>query len=221
MRSPARLTVLTVALFLWATIAPAEAGLVVSIGKQNIVEGGTGFVDVTIRSDNLVGDPLTGFGFEFVITPAGPRTLQFVDPQADLQLAQPDYVFFGNSADLIEGTPVGVVSSSGGGTNNRFVGGDDTDDVSDMTVMADRLLARLDLTAAQGVAPIAGDVFTITLLRSIFTSFDSNAGPIDFTTVPGQVMIIGSTVPEPSSLVLALLGSLFALQARRFGRRPE
>lgn len=208
--------------FLMGVVAPTRAGFIITIGDQELVQGDSELVDVMIRSDNPAGDPLTGFGFEFVITPTGPRTLQFVEPQSDSHLAQPSYVFSGNSADLIAGDPVGVVSSSGGGTNNRFVGGDDTNDASDVTVTGDQLLARLNLTSTRGLAPIVGDVFTITLERSAFTTFDSNAGPIDFTSVPGQVTIIGpvNPVPEPSPFFLAILGGVLVMKFSRWTGHP-
>jgi hypothetical protein len=203
--------------FLLGATVPTRADLIVTIGNESIPQGGDGFVDVMIRSDNPAGDLLTGFGFEFVVTGSGPRTLQFVDPQPDSQLTSPDYVFFGNSADLNGGDPVGQVSSSGGGTSNRFVGGDDTEDASDVTVTVDRLLARLHLTSALGTRPIAGDVFTITLERSAFTSFDSNAGSIGYSSVAGQVTITGTAnpVPEPATLILALLTVVLVVPVRR------
>jgi hypothetical protein len=208
--------VLALLLLLTGAGPTSRASFVITIGDQTIPQGGAGFVDVLIRSDNPSGDLLTGFGFEFVITPVGPRTLQFVDPQPDPQLADPAYVFFGNSANLIGGTQVGVVSASGGGVNNRFVGGDDTEDASDVLVTGDRLLVRLALTAALGVAPIAGDIFTITLEPTLFTSFDSNDGPIDYSSTPGRVTITGpaAVVPEPSTFALALLASALAGAAR-------
>jgi hypothetical protein len=210
-------------LLLLGTSRPTRADFIVTIGNQMIPQGGSGFVDVMIQSDDPAGDLLTGFGFELVITSGSARTLQFVDPQPDPQLTVPEYVFSGNSADLAGGDPVGQVSSAGGGTNNRFVGGDDTADASDVLVTTERLLARLLLTSALGTPPLAGDVFTIALQPSAFTSFDSNAGPIDFSSVAGEVVITGpvNPIPEPATLFLALVATVLVLPARwRVARRP-
>jgi hypothetical protein len=204
---------------LFGPAKPARADVVVTIGNATIAQGGTGSVDVMIRSTNPAGDPLSSFGFEFQLTPTGPRHLDFRNPQRDAQLTLPGYVFAGNSGDLVDGSAVGAVHSIGSGTNNQFVGGDETDSGDDVTVKGDVLLARLDLTAATSSPPQAGDTFSLSLLSGPFTGFrDSNNSPVAFSSTTGTITMAAAAVPEPSPVLLFLAGALLtgavAVQSR-------
>src|SRR5947208_16920906 len=97
-----------------AAAGDARASFVVTVGSASVQQGGTGTVDVLIRSTSTAGDPLSSFGFEFQITPTGPRHLDFRSPQLDAQLGLPGYVFAGNSSDAVSSLAVGVVHSVGG-----------------------------------------------------------------------------------------------------------
>src|SRR5262245_33842243 len=119
-------------------VVATRADLVIRIEDQLIPAAGATSVDVFVSSTNPNGDPLASFGFEFLITPTGPRRLEFVSPQPDAQLTQPNYVFAGNSADVADLVAVGVVSSTVLGTNDRFVGGDDTTDGFGILVTGER-----------------------------------------------------------------------------------
>ncbi|HEX8203165.1 MAG TPA: PEP-CTERM sorting domain-containing protein [Isosphaeraceae bacterium] len=203
-------------LLLAGSVATTRADLVIGISSGTIRPGETGSIDVTIRSTG--SDPLTAFSFQFVITPASPRRLEFRDPQAGTQLTDPNYVFFGNSSTPT-GAQIGNVSSVTPGINNVFSGGDDTANLADVTVtMAPRLLARLDLAATTA---LAGDAFAISLTPSApQTRFDSNATfagttGLPFTSTPGTVTIGAPVVPEPASLALLAVGLPLAVWARR------
>jgi hypothetical protein len=212
----ALLTTLAVALGVGSA---TRADLVVTVGNATISQGGTGSVDVLIRSTNPSGDPLSSFGFEFQILPTGPRHLDFRNPQLDGELALPSYVFAGNSGDVVDGVPVGVVHSVSGGTNNQFVGGDETDSGGNVQVTGNQLLVRLDLTAATSSAPVGGDTFTIALQPSAFTGFlDAANHPIPFTSTAGVITITAS-VPEPGSLALLATGASLALLSSAAPRR--
>ena len=198
----------------------ARADFVVTIGSAAVAQGGTGTVDVLIRSTGTGGDKLSSFGFEFQVTPTGPRHLDFRNPQLDAQLGAVNYVFAGDSGDLVSTLPVGAVKSVSGGTNNQFIGGDDTNSGGDVTVTSDKLLVRLNLTAATSAAPIVGDSFTISLIPSAFTDFRSaNNALIPFTSTPGVVRITG--VPEPSAVLLFAAGAALTLSASTRFRRSD
>ena len=199
--------------------AAARADFVVAVGDASIPRGGTGTVDVLIRSTNPAGDPLSSFGFELQIQPTGPRHLDFLNPQLDRQLTLASYVFAGNSGDAVDRAAVGAVHSVGGGASNQFVGGDETDSGDNVTVTGNALLVRLDLTAATAAAPLAGDTFTIALQPGAFTDFrDANNALIPFTSTAGVITI--SAVPEPGAIVLLVAGASLSLAAAA-RRRPQ
>jgi hypothetical protein len=211
---PVWLTTLATAL---VPAAVSRADFVVTVGSATVAQGGTGTVDVLIRSTNPAGDPLSSFGFDFQILSAGAAHLDFQNPQHDAQLAQAGYVFAGNSGDAVDKVAVGAVHSVAGGVNNQFVGGDETDSGGNVSVQGNVLLVRLDLTALTSSAPLAGDRFTVALVADAFTGFrDANNAPIPFTSTLG-VVTIGAAVPEPSALVTTLIGGalILGLVARR------
>jgi hypothetical protein len=179
----------------------ARADLIISIGSTSIVEGGTGFVDVFIRSDDI-NELLSGFSFEFVISPmVGSNVLAFSDPQSDAQLNDPNYILAGASAAAgPPQTAVGVVSPE-----TTYVGVDGTPDASGVPVpLTNRLLARLDLSTLSSTPAVAGNVFSIDLANTLQTIFfDDTFAAIPYTYTPGVVTVsAASSVPEPSSLLL-------------------
>ncbi|MFO0888286.1 MAG: PEP-CTERM sorting domain-containing protein [Isosphaeraceae bacterium] len=198
-------------------LPPSRAGLIVSIGDLVLQPGGTGFVDVMIRSDIASGDQLGAFGFEFHIEGAGPRRLEFVSPQPDPQLGDATYVFSGDSLDASLSLPVGSVSTIVV-PNDTFVGGDSTASGGDMRVTSGRLLVRLQVTAAASLPPALGDTFSIGLAPTASTFFvDSSLNPVAFLSQPGTVSI----VPEPASLILLGAGGILALTTRRRWNSPS
>ena len=199
-----RLAYFTALLILLGSAAPARSNLIVEVGSGSVSQGGVGSIDVTIRSDDATsGDPLSLFGYEFLITPSSANRLEFLDPQENTAIIDSNYVFFLNSTDASLNQQQGVVSSSGGGLNNRLVGGDSTLDFSDITITTTPLLlARLDLRATTA---LSGQSFTISLEPTGNTFFlDSEFLPVAFQSTSGTVTIApAAAVPEPSSLILA------------------
>lgn len=198
---------------LWLSATNAHADFMITVGGLNLVEGGTGTLDVLIESNSLGGTPLSLFNMRFEITPAGgtPTRLEFTDPQPDSQLTEAGYVFSGNSFDFDNGLPVGAVNSTTV-PNDTFFGGDSTSSGTNVNVSGPLLLARLQVTALTGAPPGGDDTFTIHLLTSgsEFSAFNDAGAlvPQDFQSLDGTVTIIASPVPLPSGLVLALTGAL-------------
>ena len=178
--------------------APCRADFIVTVGDLSLAERGTGFVDVMIRSDSVLGDPLNFASFQFEISTVGATRLEFVDPQLDSQLGDSDYVFFGDSFNENFSLPVGSVSTNLV-PNDTFTGGDNTLSGSDVVVTTDRLLARLYVTAATTLSPGMGETFTIHVVSGPMTSFESTGGVVAYTSIDGTVNIV---VPEPSTFCL-------------------
>ena len=177
-------------------------------------------MDVFISADPEVDLGL--FNFEFRITPAGGATsyLQFVDPQPDPQLTDPEYVFFGNSAAATFPFPfpVGTVGITGF-PQDKFIGGDFTADPDDVQLTSERLLARLQVTTSNltGFVPEIGDTFILSLEPTDFTFFWNRDFEFEhlFTSSSGTVSVV---VPEPGSFALWAFGVTFFAAATRYRR---
>src|SRR5689334_13674056 len=76
-------TIPAVVALILGSAASTRAEFVVRIEDRLVPAGGTASLDVFVSSTNPNGDPLASFGFEFLITPTGPRRLEFVSPQSD------------------------------------------------------------------------------------------------------------------------------------------
>ena len=210
------LLILAAAQFGW--MSSASGGLILSVEDLTLPAGGTGFVDVTIKSDGV--DALNLFTFEVQILPFGAPQglLEFTSPQPDPQLADLNYVLFGNSIKSL-GIPVGNVGQTVS-PNDTFAGEDFTVDLSDVGVEAtERLLLRLQVTASAAAAPLAGDQFSIVLTDLLFLSSDGSLVP--FESTPGTVTVAAAAaVPEPASISLLCLGALgLVVKRRRSARR--
>jgi hypothetical protein len=219
---------------------PARADFVISIGSATVPQGGTGAVDVFLSSTAGSSSPdlLNNLGFTLQIT--GPHELQFASTQSFSYLNSPQYVFFGDSTDHNTSSPGGTVRTTSY-ANDTFVGSDSTfsgNPVSLSAASGSLLLARLSLGAA---ITNVGDSYTISLVppsgdgsmsSSMSTFFDvfnfstgAETSAVPFSSTPGTVMITGSAVPEPASLVSALTalalvaGFLGAYRLRRSRRQ--
>jgi len=85
---------------------------------------------------------------------------------------------------------VGTVSSFSE-PNNRFVGGDNAVNLSDLLITATpMLLARLQVTGNTGLSPNAGDTFTLSL-DTAGSSFQ-NGGPVGELLLLGLIRISGT-----------------------------
>lgn len=223
--TPARATQIILFLFALAGTQLANptsafAGLILSVGDLTLPAGDTAFVDVHIRSDG--SDVLSAYSFGFRIAPVGlPDThLEFTDPQAAPQLADPAYVFSGNSVAELFGE-LGTVSQTFA-PGDTLDGGDTVLVGSIILDGADRLLARLQVTAATGLPGNPGDQFSIEFLTdSVFLGGQERLNiNFDESILTGTVTISeASPVPEPASLTLFCLGGVGLAAAGRRGRR--
>lgn len=193
----------------------AQAVLIVSVGDATLLAGGTGTVDVLIASDSPSGDLVSFLGFEFRVSTGGPTRLEFVNPQSDLQLTDPNYLFAGDSLAAAF-PPVGLVSTTIV-PNDTIIGGDATFSGNEINVGSTPvLLARLELTAGTVLPPIPGDTFIIDLVPGALTFFQDNTFTnVQFSSTSGTVTIV---IPEPSSAMLAIV-ALTAVAPTVIGHR--
>jgi hypothetical protein len=200
-------------------LAPsAKADFIVSASDIVLAPGSTGFMDVTIRSTPGTSK-LDTFGIEFRIeTVLGSHRLEFVNPPSDTQLFDAAYIFAGDSAAASVGPPSGIISTFSA-PQDTYLGGDGTLSGTGVDVSSTaRLLVRLELSAITSSGPVAGDVFSLSLVSSANTFFrDPVFNDIDFLSVPGTVTIGGApsaVVPEPSSILLFTIGGCAVLLGR-------
>ena len=191
----------------------ATAELIITVGNANISQGGTGFVDVFIRSTAPNTDRLDMFGAELRIAAlgGGSEQLAFVSPPTDMHLADSGYLFAGDSVNQFIGPPAGLVTTTLS-LNDTYLGGDGTlSGVGVFVPTIDTLLLRLGLTTLTGNAPTAGDQFAISLVSSGSTFFsDPDLDDLEIgesSTLSGGITInpadpSPTEVPEPSSLTL-------------------
>ena len=161
----------------------APAALVVSFSPTSpnpLVSGSFGTVDVLLSSDNPA-DQVGSFFAQFLLTPVGgppASPLLFRGIQGETQLADPNYLFAGNSGLMSLSTP--VTSIAGGDlylSNLEFTTGP-----SISGPFSNALLFRLDLAAFD-----PGDYY-ITLVTAEFRPDAlGEKSPLDFTSTPRRL----------------------------------
>jgi hypothetical protein len=212
-----------VALIAWglalAFPAAARCEIILTVGDTVIRPGGTGFVDVQIRSTAASTDLLDIVGAEFRLTTAGGTTLAFVSSPPDEHLAESQYLFNGDSANQLLGPPAALVLDAPT-LDDTYLGGDGTLSRSGVSVpTVDTLLFRLELTTLTDAPPVLGDVFTLTLIpgpSTIFLDPDFKDLPLHADSrLQGVITIAATEVPEPGSLVLLGLAATLGLLTRR------
>ncbi|MBC7966633.1 MAG: hypothetical protein H7Z17_12015 [Fuerstia sp.] len=224
MQSSFRVNLLTIFSVLCLSLSAcgpmAEGAIIVTFGTSvpdPMFAGTGGYVDVFVRSDILAGELLDGYQVGVTIAPGGATPgpaggLIFSAMQADAELTDPNYVFFGNSFDTNNAIPVGTVT--GGGTG--YIGSDITNNFIPVTLPnTNRLLFRLDLSA------VSEGTYTISVDPGVTSFFTNQLDPvgtaISFSSVSGNMTV----APEPAStaFLLVTLGGV-ALRRRFFRRQP-
>ena len=164
----------------------------------------------TVAINVLWTGPLLNYlSTEFIITalsgaPAG--EVSFSSPVATPPLGQSDYVFFGDSSDLINSpstNPASIYQSNWANDTYNFA--DLTDSTSDVTPAAGtNLWTILNLT----ITGAASGQYQITLGNSEYTdSTTIGTGPTP--TITGGLITINA-VPEPGAWALAAIGATVA-----------
>jgi hypothetical protein len=211
---------------LFACATPVHADLSLTVPSATFfANGGTDTLDVLIT-----GDASTSFGaftLNFTITPDASnaltplQTIQFVappsDPSMDPTLTSPNYVFAGNSLDVLTSTPFG---SASGVSNTSLSVSDSTADFSDVTLASGQkaLLAELVFQLPGGVTNAGGDKFDVTLVapNTSPTALQSNAnGDVPVSGTFTGVITLDSATPEPGTFGMLLVGMTGLLWSRR------
>lgn len=177
--------------------------------------GQDGLLNVNITSNN--NDSLAGFLVSYQINAPGLEFFTVAPGQPDdLQLTNPNYVFFGNSSAVNSNTPAGTITSVNF-NNDAYSGLDTTWDSTGVVIPSSAgvgtLLTTLHVVATRAVP---GDRFTISVdpTQSFFD--DANYNSIMFTSWSGEVVIpTTSTVPEPGTLLLAISGIVSGFCVRK------
>ena len=164
------------------------------------------------------GPILNYLSTEFKITsmsgaPAG--EVSFSSPVATPPLGQSDYVFFGDSSDLINGPTTNPASiSTTNWTNDTYNFSDSTDSTNNVTPgSGTNLWTILNLT----ITSLAAGQYQITLGSSEYTnSATTGTGPTP-TITGGLITVNAAPVPEPSTWALAVIATaaLASLARRR------
>jgi hypothetical protein len=205
-------------------VAPARAGLVVSIANSTVAQGGTGSVEVDLTNNGTSSVAINDYAIQLVIAPAtGTFTqLAFTLPTSQqlAYLGDSNYIFVNNSIAALAPPFVGGPSQTVY-NNDTFTAADSTADGNTVSIAAGQtyLLAILPITTLSQLDPQAGDSFGVGLnpafgtgsntggASTYFDVLDSNNNEISFvpfTSNAGTVTVSGSAVPEPGSIVAAL-----------------
>ncbi len=205
-------------MLLIAQTKPLLAGIIVNLDGNTIVYGQTSVVTVRVSSDSLASSPdiVDSFSALFRIAPVGTAPvngLQFVDPQGDAQLGNPNYLFAGNS--LFAPGPIGTVSSFTH-PNDTYAGGDATLDGLGVPLdnsLSPFVLFQLNLSALAGQV---GDQYTLQMLSSGSEFLDPAYLPLTIDGNSYLPLTITVITPEPSSFVLCMgVATCGALAYRR------
>jgi hypothetical protein len=216
---------------LLGSAAPSWAGLILSISNNpDLPQGGTGtaantYVDVTAVASPGTTVDVTSFSLAFLLQATGTTstTLQFTNPQGSGFISDPSYIF-SSSRTTVQGDPADSTAAEAGtdpiavDTSSLFAppyqratGGDSDFNGNDVEVGSTPvLLARLLLNDLPigGQAPLVGDTFEVILSSGSYQSSDGSSSDFTSDPIPGGQIVIGPplAVPEPSSLMLSLIG---------------
>lgn len=224
MRSSFRVNLLTTAGVLWLSLfacgAQVEAGIIVTFGASvpdPIIAGSSGTVDVYVRA-NAGTQTLDAFLVRVGLTPiAGSPAggVIFSAAQAEAQLGQTSYVFFGISQSQNTMTGIGTVSGSG----SLYTGMDASDDGSSnpmpvILTTTNRLLYRLNLT---GVAAGTYAIDVNSDVSSFYSDQLDGSSTITYSSTAGSLTVNGAaSVPEPASMAFLLIAFAAVALRQRF-----
>lgn len=164
------------------------------------------------------GPALNYLTTEFIITALSGATageVSFSSPVATPPLGQSDYVFFGDSSDLINGSSSNPASiSTTNWANDTYNFADSTDSTNDVTPgSGTNMWTILNLT----ITGLASGQYQITLGSSEYTNSTTIGDGPTPTMTGGLITVNAAPVPEPSTWALAAIATaaLSALARRR------
>jgi hypothetical protein len=176
--------------------APARANIIISVTSVAVAAGGSGAFDVNIQNTGAVQN-ITAFSFGLSVSNPG---ITFTG--GNMSTAN-TYIFSGDSFDVNFGQPFAAfptaqsveasdLSLSGNGNNMGA------------TTLG---LGHILFSVASNVSgPVTVTLATGCSVMSSCTSLSDNAGhSVGFSTSNGTITVTGASVPEPSTLLLALL----------------
>jgi hypothetical protein len=189
----------------------ARADLIIDVQDATLTAGGTGVVDVYVRSNGT--DSISTFNLEFQITgfhPSGSLRFSSIQSNAVQQATAPNYIFLNAS------------SSSNFGYARQdpvlttLIGGDQRIGNTNTTVTSSNLLlARLAIEHQTPTPLTASGVYQLSLVGANSLFADSNFTPLNIqSSTPGTITV--TAVPEPSSgLLLGTCLCAASLKRRR------
>ncbi|MDA9777938.1 PEP-CTERM sorting domain-containing protein [Rubripirellula sp.] len=201
-----------IALICSLCIANAKAGIIVEVGDASISAGGSGYVDVTAKSDSG-SISISAYAVVIGVSSATLNgSISFDDPQTDIS-SDSNFLFSG----VASGDYLTYVYVDNGSGNVSYLDYTNTPVTLNTT---SKLIARVSFTHI-AINTSEGDTFTLTV-DTTNSSFSDDSDPFNpvvhliGTPRNGQITVTAS-VPEPSSfIVLLTLGTAIGL---RRGRR--
>lgn len=191
---------------------PVQSALIIEVQDAQLSAGGTGFVDIYVRSTN--SDLINIFNLELSITgfhPSGALHFSSVQSSTVQQATNPDYIFL-NATDV---NNFGYARQDPDLT--ILIGGDQRTGGTDTTLTSTNLLlARLAIEHQTPTPLSSSGVYQLSVVNagSFFADSSFNFADIQSST-PGTITI--TAVPEPSSF--AVLGAFAVIGMRSWRRR--
>jgi hypothetical protein len=211
----------------------ADANFIITLPTNvNILAGNSSPTTIVASISGTSSDVIDEMDLVFRITKdpsnaiAPPAYPQFLTPMTvtDPTFNDPLYIF-NNGNSLFAGSgPFGTASNPGTGYNTKFTGGDLSLSDVNITSANDHLADLLINSTASGVTNAGGDLYDITVDLANSQFYYGNhvlINPSTITVNSGTIRIVApSGVPEPNSLVLALIGSAF-VSGLKFRRKRK
>ncbi len=183
---------------LLAQPAPARCGtvLVMTVQDAVVAPGGTGSLDILLANDATATDSVTIGGFAIDLTVAAGSGITFTG--AD-DATSTTYIFTGNSLGFLPTVTATEVQAN----DIAAIGGTLLDPGGPPVG-----LAHITFSADPDTPPGAIIPLSLISYQAGTSVSDADGNNLDFTIVDGRITVSAPAVPEPSSIVLAVLAVL-------------